>query len=141
MAPFTRLLASVLSLLLQLGGLCYYISKAFTASAASKLEKIGYVETEGKEEPSDSKTGKDKIDFKEVERIDHLLASLQPKVNFVTVTIPAPPPPPFPEGYVPPASGETEKAAEGHKQGGDAAQPPPSIDPFIDQGPAKRMKF
>ncbi|CAI0609356.1 unnamed protein product [Linum tenue] len=42
MAPFTRLLASVLSLLLQLGGLCYYISKAFTAAAASKLEKIGY---------------------------------------------------------------------------------------------------
>ncbi|CAI0609428.1 unnamed protein product [Linum tenue] len=82
MAPFTRLLASVLSLLLQLGGLCYYISKAFTAAAASKLEKIGYVETEGEEAPSDSKTSKDKIDFKE-ERIDHLLASLQPKLLYL----------------------------------------------------------
>ncbi|CAI0393285.1 unnamed protein product [Linum tenue] len=117
----------------RVGRALHYISKAFTI-AASKLEKIGYVETEGEEAPSDSKTSKEKIDFKEVKRIDHLLASLQRKLP------PAPPPPPFPEGYVPPASGEAEKAAEGQQQGGDA-QPPPSIDPIIDQGPAKRMKF
>ncbi|KAK7848838.1 mediator of rna polymerase ii transcription subunit 6 [Quercus suber] len=86
----------------------YYISKAFTI-AASKLEKIGYVK-----------------------RIDHILASLQRKLP------PAPPPPPFPEGYVPPASADTEKAPEVQQSG--EVQPPP-VDPIIDQGPAKRMKF
>ena len=51
---------------------------------------------------------------------------------------PAPPPPPFPEGYVPPASADTEKAPEVQQSG--EVQPPP-VDPIIDQGPAKRMKF
>lgn len=51
---------------------------------------------------------------------------------------PAPPPPPFPEGYV---SQEAlgEKEEEVGTQGGESQQP--QIDPIIDQGPAKRMKF
>lgn len=48
----------------------------------------------------------------------------------------APPPPPFPEGYTPPTT-EAEKNAETQQ----AADSVPSIDPIIDQGPAKRMKF
>lgn len=51
---------------------------------------------------------------------------------------PAPPPPPFPEGYTPPQTVEAEKGPEAQQAG--EAQPPP-IDPIIDQGPAKRMKF
>lgn len=51
---------------------------------------------------------------------------------------PAPPPPPFPEGYVSQeALGENEE--ELGTQGGESQQP--QIDPIIDQGPAKRMKF
>ena len=51
---------------------------------------------------------------------------------------PAPPPPPFPEGYVPPQTSELEKVPETQQAG--EAQPPP-VDPIIDQGPAKRMRF
>ncbi|KAF2301091.1 hypothetical protein GH714_020025 [Hevea brasiliensis] len=112
----------------RIGRALYYISKAFT-TAASKLEKIGYVD-EGEGVPSESKAGKDVIDFKEVKRIDHILASLQRKLP------PAPPPPPFPDGYVLPTT-EAEKGAE--TQQGVESQP--SVDPIIDQGPAKRMKF
>uniref|UniRef100_A0A2C9W3P1 Mediator of RNA polymerase II transcription subunit 6 n=1 Tax=Manihot esculenta TaxID=3983 RepID=A0A2C9W3P1_MANES len=112
----------------RIGRALYYISKAFTA-AASKLEKIGYVD-EGEGVPSEPKAGKDLIDFKEVKRIDHILASLQRKLP------PAPPPPPFPDGYVLPTT-EAEKGAE--TQQGVESQPP--VDPIIDQGPAKRMKF
>ncbi|KAL5576853.1 hypothetical protein UlMin_018552 [Ulmus minor] len=50
----------------------------------------------------------------------------------------APPPPPFPEGYVPPATAESEKGPE-TQQAGEAQ--PPTVDPIIDQGPAKRMRF
>ena len=50
----------------------------------------------------------------------------------------APPPPPFPEGYVPPAAVETEKGPETQEAGESQA---PSVDPIIDQGPAKRMKI
>lgn len=50
---------------------------------------------------------------------------------------PAPPPPPFPEGYVSQeALGEKDELGT---QGGESQ--PPQIDPIIDQGPAKRMKF
>jgi len=50
---------------------------------------------------------------------------------------PAPPPPPFPEGYVSQeALGEKEELGT---QGGESQ--PPQVDPIIDQGPAKRMKF
>lgn len=49
---------------------------------------------------------------------------------------PAPPPPAFPEGYAPPAS-EGDKAPE--DQSSEAQLPP--MDPIIDQGPSKRMKF
>ncbi|KAL5576850.1 hypothetical protein UlMin_018549 [Ulmus minor] len=107
----------------------YYISKAFT-TAASKLEKIGYVDSEIESAAFESKVGKETIDFKEAKRVDHILASLQRKLP------PAPPPPPFPEGYVPPATAESEKGPE-TQQAGEAQ--PPTVDPIIDQGPAKRM--
>ncbi|KAF2556354.1 hypothetical protein F2Q68_00016959 [Brassica cretica] len=51
---------------------------------------------------------------------------------------PAPPPPPFPEGYVS-QEALAEKEEEVGTQGGESQQP--QIDPIIDQGPAKRMKF
>lgn len=50
---------------------------------------------------------------------------------------PAPPPPPFPDGYTP-LTTETEKGTE-TQQGGD--QQLPSVDPILDQGPSKRMKY
>ncbi|KAB2008013.1 hypothetical protein ES319_D10G069000v1 [Gossypium barbadense] len=114
----------------RVGRALYYISKAFT-TAASKLEKIGYVDTENESETSEPKGGKETIDFKEVKRVDHILASLQRKLP------PAPPPPPFPDGFVPPTT-EAEKEPENQQ----TAEPqPPAVDPIIDQGPAKRMKF
>ncbi|KAJ7963114.1 Mediator of RNA polymerase II transcription subunit 6 [Quillaja saponaria] len=114
----------------RIGRALFYISKAFT-SAASKLEKIGYVDSDN--EPAfESKAGKETIDFKEVKRVDHILASLQRKLP------PAPPPPPFPEGYNPPATAETETGTETQQAG---ESQPPTLDPIIDQGPAKRMKF
>ncbi|WCJ21363.1 Mediator of RNA polymerase II transcription subunit 6 [Euphorbia peplus] len=108
----------------------YHISKAFT-TAASKLEKIGYVD-EGEGAISELKVAKEVIDFKEVKRIDHILASIQRKLP------PAPPPPRFPDGYVPPQTTEQEKGSE--TQQGTESQPQ-TVDPIIDQGPAKRMKF
>ncbi|KAJ8755774.1 hypothetical protein K2173_024318 [Erythroxylum novogranatense] len=111
----------------RIGRALYYISKAFT-TAASKLEKIGYVDTDNDGVASESKAGKEMVDFKEVKRIDHILASLQRKLP------PAPPPPPFPEGYLPAA--EAEKGPDA--QQGD---PLPTVDPIIDQGPSKRMKL
>ncbi|XP_075667069.1 mediator of RNA polymerase II transcription subunit 6-like isoform X2 [Castanea sativa] len=108
----------------------YHISKAFTI-AASKLEKIGCVDAD-ESAALKSKVAKETIDFKEVKRIDHILASLQRKLP------PAPLPPLFPEGYVPPANADTEKAPEVQQSG---EVQPPSVDPIIDQGPAKRMKL
>ncbi|WCJ39668.1 Mediator of RNA polymerase II transcription subunit 6 [Euphorbia peplus] len=108
----------------------FHISKAFT-TAASKLEKIGYVD-EGEGAISEPKVAKEVIDFKEVKRIDHILASIQRKLP------PAPPPPRFPDGYVPPQTTEAEKGSE--TQQGTESQPQ-TVDPIIDQGPAKRMKF
>lgn len=52
---------------------------------------------------------------------------------------PAPPPPPFPEGYTPSQPTEVEQGSE-TQQGTEQQQPPP-VDPIIDQGPAKRMKY
>ncbi|KAK1577510.1 hypothetical protein Q3G72_022363 [Acer saccharum] len=73
----------------------------------------------------ESKVTKETIDFKEVKRVDHILASLQRKLP------PAPPPPPFPEGYTPPATtGEAENGLE--TQQTREPQPPP-VDPIIDQ--------
>ncbi|XP_075667067.1 mediator of RNA polymerase II transcription subunit 6-like isoform X1 [Castanea sativa] len=138
----------------------YHISKAFTI-AASKLEKIGCVDAD-ESAALKSKVAKETIDFKEVKRIDHILASLQRKVsvwlevryifkeckfdclsNICTSSLfgqlpPAPLPPLFPEGYVPPANADTEKAPEVQQSG---EVQPPSVDPIIDQGPAKRMKL
>ena len=51
---------------------------------------------------------------------------------------PAPLPPPFPEGYVPLTNSALENGPE-TQQAGEAQ--PPTLDPIIDQGPAKRMKF
>lgn len=51
---------------------------------------------------------------------------------------PAPPPPPFPEGYAPPASAEGET---GGSEGQQADAQLPAVDPILDQGPSKRMKF
>ncbi|KAF6147699.1 hypothetical protein GIB67_003030 [Kingdonia uniflora] len=77
------------------------------------------------------KAAKEAINFKEVKRVDHLLASLHRKLP------PAPPPPPFPEGYAPPTS-EADNGSE-KQQNDEPLHPPP--DPIIDQGPSKRMKF
>ncbi|XP_015889962.2 mediator of RNA polymerase II transcription subunit 6 [Ziziphus jujuba] len=115
----------------RVGRALYYISKAFT-TAASKLEKIGYVDSENESVALESKVGKEAIDFKEVKRVDHILASLQRKLP------PAPPPPPFPDGYIPPPTTEAENAPE-TQQAGEPQQP--IVDPIVDQGPAKRMRF
>ncbi|TXG68757.1 hypothetical protein EZV62_003692 [Acer yangbiense] len=62
------------------GRALYYMQKAFT-TAASRLEKIGYVDTENKGATLESKVTKETIDFKEVKRVDHILAFLQRKKN------------------------------------------------------------
>ncbi|CAL5195565.1 unnamed protein product [Lathyrus oleraceus] len=115
----------------RVGRALYYIQKAFT-TAASKLEKIGYVDSEKETTLPEPKAAKETIDLKEIKRVDHILASLQRKLP------PAPPPPPFPEGYVPPSTAETEKGPETQEATESQA---PTVDPIIDQGPAKRMKF
>ncbi|XP_073010885.1 mediator of RNA polymerase II transcription subunit 6 [Typha latifolia] len=115
----------------RIGRALYHISKAFT-TAASKLEKIGPAEAESEAGSSESKTTKETIDIKELKRVDHILMSLQRKLP------PAPPPPPFPEGYVPPPTSESEKGPE-DQQPSEAQLPP--MDPIIDQGPAKRLRF
>ncbi|GAU42237.1 hypothetical protein TSUD_351470 [Trifolium subterraneum] len=115
----------------RIGRALYYIEKAFT-TAASKLEKIGYVDSENETPIPEPKAAKETIDVKEIKRVDHILASLLRKLP------PAPAPPPFPEGYVPPSTAETEKGPETQE----AAEPQaPTVDPIIDQGPSKRMKF
>ncbi|KAF4404152.1 mediator of RNA polymerase II transcription subunit 6 [Cannabis sativa] len=116
----------------RVGRALYYISKAFT-TAASKSEKIGYVDSENDSAALEPKVAKEAIDFRDVKRIDHIIGTLQRKLP------PAPPPPPFPEGYVPLTNSESENGPE-TQQAGEARQPP-SVDPIIDQGPAKRMKF
>ncbi|XP_024986835.1 mediator of RNA polymerase II transcription subunit 6 isoform X2 [Cynara cardunculus var. scolymus] len=112
------------------GRALYHISKAFT-TAASKLEKIGYVDSENEGVSLEPKAAKESIDFKEVKRVDHILASLQRKLP------PAPQPPPFPEGYAPPTTTEGEQAPEAEQ-----ADPKlPLVDPILDQGPSKRLKY
>ncbi|GJT59501.1 mediator of RNA polymerase II transcription subunit 6 [Tanacetum coccineum] len=106
----------------RVGRALYHISKAFT-TAASKLEKVGYVDPENENTSLEPKAAKEAIDFKEVKRVDHILASLQRKLP------PAPQPPPFPEGYTPPT-------AEG-EQGPETEQADPKlplVDPILDQG-------
>ncbi|KAM0938219.1 putative transcription regulator MED6 family [Dioscorea sansibarensis] len=115
----------------RIGRALYHVSKAFTLTA-SKLEKIGYVDTENEGTTSEGKTGKETIDMKELKRVDHILASLQRKLP------PTPPPPPFPEGYAPPPTSEAEKVPD--EQQNAEPQPPPA-DPIIDQGPSKRPKY
>ncbi|GAB2293443.1 hypothetical protein Dimus_027642 [Dionaea muscipula] len=116
----------------RIGRSLYYISKAFS-TAASKLEKVGYVEGESEGAAADLKTSKETIDLKEVKRVDYILASLQRKLG------PAPPPPPFPEGYNPPQPPETENGSEEQQQG---TEPQLSaVDPIIDQGPSKRLRL
>lgn len=51
---------------------------------------------------------------------------------------PAPPPPPFPDGYIPPSTTDAENVPE-TQQAGEPQQP--TLDPIVDQGPAKRMRF
>ncbi|XP_059063857.1 mediator of RNA polymerase II transcription subunit 6 [Cryptomeria japonica] len=103
----------------------YHISKSFRI-ASSKLEKIGY-DTEGDNVKPDAKSGVESVDFKEIKRVDHILATLQRKLP------PAPPPPPFPEGFAAPsdtAQGQDGQAQDEH------------IDPIFDQGPpGKRPKI
>ncbi|KAL6585101.1 Mediator of RNA polymerase II transcription subunit 6 [Orobanche minor] len=112
----------------RVGRALYHISKSFNI-AASKLEKIGYVDSENDSTSSEAKAAKETIDIKELKRLDHILASLQRKLP------PAPPPPPFPEGYAPPT---TEGDISSDTQ---QAEPLPPVDPIIDQGPSKRMKI
>ncbi|KAL5056359.1 hypothetical protein RYX36_037041 [Vicia faba] len=63
----------------RVGRALYYIQKAFT-TAASKLEKIGYVDTEKETTVPEPKATKETIDLKEIKRVDHILASLQRKL-------------------------------------------------------------
>ncbi|KAK4790529.1 hypothetical protein SAY86_017833 [Trapa natans] len=113
----------------RVGRALYYISKAFS-TAASKLEKIGHVDDD-ENSTSKSQANKEAIDFKEVKRIDQILTSLHRKLQ------PAPPPPPFPEGYIPPTTEAENNGSETQQ----SEETIPSVDPIIDQGPAKRMKF
>ncbi|KMT14909.1 hypothetical protein BVRB_3g064230 [Beta vulgaris subsp. vulgaris] len=115
----------------RIGRALYYIQKAFS-TAASKLEKIGH-DAESDDANDDSTAGKETYDLREIKRVDHILASLQRKLQ------PAPPPPPFPEGYAPSQPTEAEQGSE--TQQITEHQQLPSVDPIIDQGPAKRMKF
>jgi mediator of RNA polymerase II transcription subunit 6 len=95
------------------------------------LETIRQVDTENQNEPAESKPASETVDLKEMKRVDVILTSLYRKLA------PPPPPPPFPEGYVSQeALGEKEELGT---QGGESQ--PPQVDPIIDQGPAKRMKF
>lgn len=114
----------------RVGRALYHISKAFT-TASSKLEKIGYVDAGNESSALESKASKEMINFKEVKRINHILASLQRKLP------PAPPPPPFPEGYTPPLSTEGGESSSEAQQ----TEQLPSVDPILDQGPSKRIKF
>ncbi|CAA7045851.1 unnamed protein product [Microthlaspi erraticum] len=115
----------------RVGRAVYNISKAFSV-AASKLETIRQVDAESeKKEASEPKPASETVDLKEMKRVDVILTSLYRKLP------PAPPPPPFPEGYVSQeALGEKEELGT---QGGESQQP--QIDPIIEQGPAKRIKF
>ncbi|XP_057550096.1 mediator of RNA polymerase II transcription subunit 6 isoform X1 [Amaranthus tricolor] len=115
----------------RIGRALYYVQKAFSI-ASSKLEKTGH-ESESDDANDNTTPSKETIDLRELNRVDHILASLQRKLQ------PAPPPPPFPEGYAPPQPTELEQGSE-TQQGTDQPQPPP-VDPIIDQGPAKRMKI
>ncbi|KAK4791547.1 hypothetical protein SAY86_031960 [Trapa natans] len=115
----------------RVGRALYYISKAFS-TAASKLEKIDHVDDEEDDcSTSKSQASKEAIDFKEVKRVDQILASLHRKLQ------PAPLPPPFPDGYIPPTTEAENKGSETQQ----SEEAIPSVDPIIDQGPAKRMKF
>jgi mediator of RNA polymerase II transcription subunit 6 len=120
----------------RVGRALYHISKAFN-TAASKLEKIGYVDSENESAAVDTKVAKETIDIKEVVRVDRILASLHRKLP------PAPPPPPFPEGYAPPVNAEGENDGGGGSEGGPQsdAQQLPAVDPILDQGPSKRIKY
>ncbi|KAL6134555.1 hypothetical protein ACLB2K_066786 [Fragaria x ananassa] len=109
----------------------HHIHKAFT-TASSNLEKIGYVDPDNETAAPEPKASKETIDLREFNRVNQILQSLLRKLP------PAPPPPPFPEGYVPISTGEAENGSE-TQQAGEPLQPP--VDPIIDQGPAKRMKF
>ncbi|KAL2895685.1 Mediator of RNA polymerase II transcription subunit 6 [Bienertia sinuspersici] len=115
----------------RIGRALNYIQKAFS-TASSKLEKIGNDE-EKNDANDDSTASKETIDLREVKRVDHILASLQRKLQ------PAPPPPPFPDGYTPSQPTDAEQGSE-TQQGTEEQQLPP-VDPIIDQGPAKRTKY
>ncbi|TXG68759.1 hypothetical protein EZV62_003694 [Acer yangbiense] len=97
----------------------------------SVMQSMG-IDAENEGATLESKVTEETIDFKEGKRVDHILPSLQHKLP------PAPPPPPFPKGYTPTMTGEAETGPE-TQQTGEPQAPP--VDPIIDQGPAKRMKF
>ncbi|KAJ4753273.1 Mediator of RNA polymerase II transcription subunit 6 [Rhynchospora pubera] len=116
----------------RIGRALYHISKAFTI-ASTKLEKVGNADAENESVSSESKPQKEAIDIKELKRVDHILGALGRKLP------PAPPPPAFPEGYVPlTAASDSDKAPEDQQPSDGQA---PSIDPIIDQGPAKRLRI
>ncbi|XP_010528941.1 PREDICTED: mediator of RNA polymerase II transcription subunit 6 [Tarenaya hassleriana] len=109
----------------RVGRAVYNISKAFSF-VASKLEPIRQGDAENQKEASESKPASETVDLKEMKRVDTIMTSLFRKLP------PAPPPPAFPEGYV-------SQEASGEKE--DLAESQPQMDPIIDQGPSKRMKF
>ncbi|KAK9110880.1 hypothetical protein Scep_018399 [Stephania cephalantha] len=104
----------------------HHISNAFH-DLPSNLHNLTHNQTALHESTNKDAT----IDFKELKRLDLILASLQRKLP------PAPPPPPFPEGYTPPTT-EADKDTEKHQGAGSQL---PTLDPIIDQGPSKRMKL
>ncbi|AEE76497.1 RNA polymerase transcriptional regulation mediator-like protein [Arabidopsis thaliana] len=125
------LVAIVLSLSVNLGSYFLLIFKLM----ANGEQVYGFnkflFDTENQNEPAESKPASETVDLKEMKRVDVILTSLYRKLA------PPPPPPPFPEGYVSQeALGEKEELGT---QGGESQ--PPQVDPIIDQGPAKRMKF
>ncbi|RVX17163.1 Mediator of RNA polymerase II transcription subunit 6 [Vitis vinifera] len=153
----------------RIGRALYHISKAFT-TAASKLEKIGYVDAENENPALESKVGKETIDFKEVMRVDQILASLQRKDEVQScilvlihdlfllqrffllsqteiqlqshlealVTTSSPSSTTIPRRLCSPSNSGRRERPETQQ----AAEPQlPALDPIIDQGPSKRMKF
>ncbi|WVZ26099.1 hypothetical protein V8G54_004643 [Vigna mungo] len=142
----------------RIGRALYYIQKAFT-TAASKLEKIGYVmrtaeigREEGKggiwtgeknqrsERPTGSVDSENETALVESKTAKETIDIKEVKrVDHILASLqrklpPAPPPPPFPEGYVPPPTAEAEKGTETQEA---AETQAPTADPIIDQGPVE----
>ncbi|CAH9052530.1 unnamed protein product [Cuscuta europaea] len=127
MVQFTKLLSFAMSLQLDWGGL-YFTYQKLLPLLQQNWRRLD-VDAENEGGHAEKKVPKEAIDFKELKRVDHILASLQRKLPQ------APPLPPFPEGYT------HQSTAEGSENQQAEGQQPPPPDPIIDQGPpSKRMR-